>query len=150
MNQYRIWVNWLIILGCILVLFGILMALFNNTAFFAIFNQGIDPVFWGDQTQDPASISFRTWVYGAWGATIAGWGISMLFLVYRALNNGERWAWYALCGGLLVWYLFDTGISAYYRVWFNVVFNTLIAVLFALPLAGIYPHLIAHQATSAE
>jgi hypothetical protein len=126
------------------------MALFNNTAFFAIFNQGIDPVFWGDQMPDQEAVKFRTWVYGAWGATIAGWGTSMLFLVYQALRQRKSWAWYALSGGLLLWYLFDTGISAYYQVWFNVVFNSLIAVLFALPLAGIYPHLIAHPSTSTE
>jgi hypothetical protein len=121
------------------------MALFNNTGFFAIFNQGIDPVFWADQTPDKNAIGFRTWVYGAWGATIAGWGTSMLFVVHRALRRGERWAWYGIAGGLLVWYLVDTGISAYFQVWFNVVFNTLIAVLFALPLAGIRATMTADQ-----
>ena len=138
MERFGIWVAWLKIVGFGLVIFGIIMTFFNATALFGMFNKGIDPVFWGSTISDTRAISFRTWVYGAWGATIAGWGISLLFIVYNAFARQERWAWFAISGGLVVWYLLDTGMSAYFGVGFNVIFNSLIMGLVAIPLVGSY------------
>jgi hypothetical protein len=138
MEHFRLWVAWLKIVGFGLVIFGIIMTFFNATALFGMFNKGIDPVFWGSTISDTRAISFRTWVYGAWGATIAGWGISLLFIVYNAFTRQERWAWFAISGGLVVWYLLDTGMSAYFGVGFNVIFNSLIMGLVAIPLVGSY------------
>lgn len=138
MERFGIWVAWLKIVGFGLVIFGLVMAFFNSTALFEVFNQGIDPVFWGATLSDNRAIAFRTWVYGAWGATIAGWGISLLFLVYHAFSRRERWAWFAISGGLVVWYLLDTGFSAYFGVGFNVIFNSLIMGVVGIPLVASY------------
>ena len=136
MDRFGLWVSWLKAVGFLLIIFGILMALLNSTGFFALFNREIDPVFWGEPLTDERAIGFRTWVYGAWGSTIAGWGISLLFIVYNAFARRERWAWYAISGGLVVWYVLDTGLSAYFGVNFNVAFNSLILVIAAIPLVA--------------
>jgi hypothetical protein len=138
MDRFNLWVLWLKTVGFGLVIFGLIMTFFNSTALFDVFNQGIDPVFWGDSTSSEGAIAFRTWVYGAWGATITGWGISLLFVVYNAYSRKERWSWFAIALGLLGWYLLDTGISAYFHVSFNVIFNSMIMVLVAIPLVASY------------
>jgi hypothetical protein len=138
MERFRVWVAWLKIVGFGLVIFGIIMTFFNSTTLFEMFNQGIDPVFWGSTLSDNRAIAFRTWVYGAGGATIAGWGISLLFLVYNAFSRRERWAWFAISGGLVVWYLLDTGVSAYFGVGFNVIFNSFIMGVVVIPLIASY------------
>lgn len=138
MERFRLWVAWLKIVGFGLVIFSIIMTFLNSTPLFGMFNKGIDPVFWGGTLSDTRAISFRTWVYGAWGATIAGWGISLLFIVYNAFTRQERWAWFAISVGLAVWYLLDTGMSAYFGVGFNVIFNSLIMGLVVIPLVGSY------------
>lgn len=138
MKRFEFWVKWLKLSGYALVLFGIVMTFLNATPVFALFNDGIDPVFWAVGTLDGGSLAFRTWVYAAWGATIAGWGICLLFLVSHAFASKERWAWLAITLGLAIWYLLDTGVSAYFRVYFNVVFNSLIMVIVGIPLAATY------------
>jgi hypothetical protein len=140
MNRFKFWLSWLKVVGFGLIIFGFFMTFFNATSLFALFNQGIDPVFWGEGIATKSAIAFRTWVYGAWGATIAGWGISLIMLVYNALAKRERWSWYAISIGLLVWYLLDTGVSAYFNVSFNVIFNSLILVLTAIPLAATFKY----------
>jgi hypothetical protein len=138
MDRFSFWVRWLKIVGSALVLFGLFMTFFNATSLFTLFNEGIDPVFWRESVPGDGTIAFRTWVYGAWGATIAGWGVSLLFLVHFALAQQERWAWFAIAMGMAVWYVLDTGTSMYFRVNFNVVFNSLILVLVSIPLVVSY------------
>jgi hypothetical protein len=136
--RFSFWIIWMKLAGFGLVLFGLGMTFFNATPVFDLFNQGIDPVFWTGGQLELGSLSFRTWVYGAWGATIAGWGVSLLFLVYNAFAKRERWSWFAISNGLGLWYLLDTGISAYFNVNINVIFNSFILGLLAVPLIGSY------------
>lgn len=138
MGGFNFWLRWLKIVGFLLVLFGIFMGLFNASPFFALFNDNIDPVFWGGDPLVRGTQDFRTWVYGAWGATIAGWGVSLLFLIYNAYEKRARWAWFAIALGLGIWYVLDTGVSIIFRVHFNVVFNSLILLAVVIPLAGTY------------
>lgn len=140
MNRFSFWLTWLKVVGYGLIVFGLLMTFFNGTLVFQPFNQGIDPAFWGSELEDDSVIAFRTWVYGAWGATITGWGITLVIVLHNAFRRGQRWAWYAIAGGLLVWYLLDTGVSAYFRVGFNVIFNTTILALVLVPLLTTYRH----------
>jgi len=140
MRQFDFWVNWLKLSGYALVLFGLGMTFLNATPFFTLFNEGIDPVFWDGGVLNEATLAFRTWVYAAWGATIAGWGVSLLFVLYNAFAKQERWSWFAISLGLSLWYLLDTGMSAYFHVSFNVMFNSLILVVLAIPLIGSYRH----------
>jgi hypothetical protein len=138
MDRFNFWIRWLRLVGVALVLFGIFMTFFNATPLFALLNEGIDPVFWGESALGDGTLAFRTWVYSAWGATIAGWGITLLFLVHFALAKQERWSWFAIVLGLAFWYVLDTGVSVYFKVSFNVIFNSLILALVSIPLVASY------------
>ncbi|MGB9628673.1 MAG: hypothetical protein ACPL6D_08425 [Thermodesulfobacteriota bacterium] len=74
------WKIWLIVLGIAVSVFGVMMALLSGTSLFDFFNRQIDPTFWGTNAVDSATRQFQQWVYGVWGATIAGWGIILLIL----------------------------------------------------------------------
>lgn len=37
--------------------------------------------------------------------------------------------------GIVVWFVLDTGLSLVYRVYFNVLFNTVLLILVMLPIA---------------
>ena len=67
------------------------------------------------------------------GATVAGWGVFMAFIAHYPFRRRERWAWWCLVTGLLVWYLPDTALSLVYAP-FNAAFNSLLLVNFGLPL----------------
>lgn len=134
-TRFDFWQKWLFVVSIVIVLFGTFMAFFNQTPLFSVFNEQIDPVFWEGSRVPEDAARFQGWAYGVWGATVAGWGIFIAFLIHFPFKRREPWAWNSLVTGLGFWYLLDTGISLYYGVVFNAVFNSLLLVAVALPLA---------------
>jgi len=135
MKTFLLWQKWLLIVCIFISVFGVLIAFLSGTPLFSIFNRQIDPAFWGVNAADAVAGRFQQWLYGVWGATIAGWGIVMSCVVHRPFKNKERWAWNALALGILVWFVLDTGLSIIHKVYFNVAFNTTLLVLAGLPMA---------------
>ena len=134
MGEFVFWQRWLFVVSVVIVLFGLALAFLNQTPVFDLaFNNQIDPVFWSSSELIAEMRAFQKWIYGVLGATVAGWGIFMAFVAEHPFKRRERWAWNCLGLGLLIWFLVDTGISLYFKVYFNAMFNT---VLF---LAGLIP-----------
>lgn len=131
-----VWRTWLVCVGIGLTVFGLVMALVSGTPLFEPVNRLIDPAFWEAGPPDPGSANFQAWAYGAWGATLAGWGVVVTFTAREAFRRPERWAWWALALGTGSWFVLDTGISIAHGVGFNVAVNCLVLVLVALPLFG--------------
>ena len=134
MSHFIFWQRWLFVLSVIIILFGMGMALLNNTVLFDLFNNQIDPVFWGGQPLPDPALAFRGWAYGLIGATMAGWGVFIAFVVHFPFARREGWAWVCVALGILVWYITDTVITLSYGVRFNAIFNTVLLALVALPL----------------
>ena len=134
MNNFKFWQRWLLIVGVVVAVFGFFMAVFNGTSIFNIFNDQINPVFWGTEEPSGPSIAFQRWVYGAWGATVSGWGFFLVFIARYPYRNREKSARNYLIYGLAIWFIVDTAISIYYAVYFNAIFNTVLLLLVALPL----------------
>ena len=126
--------RWLTALGLLVTAFGLVMALTSATPLFDVFNRLIDPAFWGTTPNDPGTAAFHAWVYGAWGATLAGWGVTITLLAWEALGRRERWAWWAPAIGVSTWFVLDTTISLLHAVVFNIALNVALFVLAALPL----------------
>ena len=134
MKDFLFWQKWLLVAGVLVTLFGVLMALLSGTPLFDIFNRQIDPVFWGARPSEQSTREFQQWMYSVWGATIVGWGVSVIWIAYYPFRAKERWAWNCLAVGLLVWFLLDTLLSARYGVYFNVAFNIVVFLVLGLPL----------------
>ncbi len=134
MIRFFFWQRWLSIFGIGVIIFGIMMAFLNGTQLFEIFNAQIDPVFWEGNSIVEGTRQFQHWVFGCWGATIAGWGIVLTFIVIGPFKRKEPWSWIALVLGLVVWFVMDTAISMFHKVYFNSALNTVFLVLGGLPL----------------
>ncbi len=133
--SFSFWQRWLLALSVLVSIFGVFLALFNQTPVFNfLFNARIDPVFWGARPVFGEIRLFQAWVYGVLGATTAGWGVFLAYIARYPFKNKERWAWNCMTYGLLGWYLLDTYISYSFHVIFNVLFNTLLIVAAGLPL----------------
>ena len=133
MLKFSFWQRWLFIVGLGIAAFGILMAFLSGTPIFDLFNRQIDPTFWPTGSALESIRPFQQWLYGIWGATIAGWGVFVTFIAHYPFRNKEKWAWNCLALGLLVWFVLDTGLSVIHKVYFNVAFNTALLILAGLP-----------------
>jgi hypothetical protein len=133
-RQFAFWQRWLVAVSAIVVIFGLFMAFFNRTPLFDLFNQGVDPAFWGTGAPPVEAQRFQRWAYGVLGATMAGWGVFFLFLTHQAFRRGERWAWNTILAGVLLWFVVDEFISVTSGVYFNAAFNLVFLVLIGLPL----------------
>ena len=134
MNKFSFWLRWLLVIGMIICVFGIVMAFLSGTALFKPFNSQINPVFWGTKDVDSAVKRYQQWIMGVLGATMASWGIFVLFITHYPFRNKEKWSWNCLIAGLLVWFFIDSSISLYFLVYFNAIFNAILFVLVMLPL----------------
>ena len=71
---------------------------------------------------------------------MAGWGLMLLFVVQYPFRLREKWAWQSIAISLGFWYVLDTGISQYFGVIFNTVFNTLLLLAVIPPLIATKKH----------
>jgi len=131
------WDRWLLLVGWLLVTFGLSLGFFNQTPFFDLaFNRQIDSVFWPDGTLVESIEQFQAWIYGVLGVTVSGWGVFMIFLARHPFRKRQRWARNCVFTGITLWYITDTAISLYFGVIFNAVFNTTLAALVYIPLVA--------------
>ncbi len=132
---FSFWQKWLFVVGLLLAIFGLALAFFNQTPLFdLLFNNQINPAFWPAEDGAEQTVMFQRWIYGVLGATVSGWGIFIAFIAHHPFRRREGWAWNCLALGIIVWYVADTAISLYFKVWFNAAFNTVLLVSALLPL----------------
>jgi len=146
MKSPTFWDRWLLLVGWLLVVFGLLLAFLNQTQLFDLaFNRQINSVFWADKVLEESTAVFQTWIYGVLGCTVAGWGVFMVFLARHPFRNRERWARNCIVAGITLWYITDTSISLFFGVTFNAVFNTVLAGLVYAPLVATRREFSSHN-----
>ncbi len=135
MTRFKLCVTWLKVVSILFSIFGIVIALFNQTHLFQIaFNSQINPTFFGN-TGLPVEVShFQQWAYGLLGATCLMVGILIFFIVHNAFAKKEKWAWYSLLWGLVGWFAIDESVSLYFQVYFNAIFNLVLFAAVLIPL----------------
>ena len=135
MSRFLFWQKWLLALGGVIVVFGLALAVFNQTPVFdVLFNRQVNPTFWTEAEITPQIRAFQQWAYGVLGATMAGWGVFVVFIAHEPFRRRERWAWNCLAFGIGLWFMVDTTLSIAASVIFNAAFNSLLLVLVLLPL----------------
>lgn len=132
------WNRWLVTVALLMAAFGLLMAAFNQTRLFDAFHQEIGRVFWPDQILPSGVAAFQNWVYGAWGATVAGLGIFAAYVARHAFARRQRWARDCILVGLLTWYIPDTAASLLSHLSFNAIFNTIVLFFALLPVIAVW------------
>ena len=140
MNRFSFWQKWLFVVGLVICVFGIIMAFLSGTALFKPLNDQVNPVFWGTKDVDDAIKVYQQWMMGVLGATMASWGIFVLFIAHYPFRKKEKWSWNCVTVGLLVWFFMDNSISLYFKVYFNAIFNTVLFALVILPLVFTRKH----------
>ena len=136
--MFSLWHKLLLVSLAGQVLLGIGLTVAGTSALFAPLNDGIAADIWGGAGAPASSAVYQQFALGVMGAVTAGWGVTALFLAWFGIGRKQRWAWWALAEGLAVWLVLDVGICLWLGVTTNVLFNIGLAVLLAVPLAGLY------------
>ena len=135
MTSNRLWDTWMVAVGWILVVFGLLLAFTNQTRLFdVVFNNQVNTVFWSSPVAPESVVPFQRFIYGVLGMTVAGWGVFFIYVARYPFRRRERWAWTCIFAGITLWFIPDTAISAYFGVYANVALNVTIAILVYVPL----------------
>jgi tetrahydromethanopterin S-methyltransferase subunit D len=136
-GSFDFWQRWLFVVGVFVIIFGVFIALLNGTVLFdTLFNKQIDAVFWDDGgPNDNSTQDFQQWVYGILGATVAGWGVCLVFIAHYPFKRREPWAWRCLVVSMGLWFVLDSVMSLSARNYFNeFAVNVPLLLLVLLPL----------------
>ena len=133
-NAEKFWYNWLKVAAAIVILFGVLMTLLTYTNGIKFMDTQIAKVFQLSPEFMVDIASLQNWMVGVIGATTAGWGITLMYLILIPLKRKEKWAWNAIMISLIVLFTLDTYISTYYGAKFNVILNIAFLMQFVAPL----------------
>lgn len=89
------------------------------------------------QTRYPAQANdYIIFAHGVLGAVMLGWGASMFLIIRGPFRRRESDGWGLLVVPMLVWFTADTGFSIYTGFWQNAILNSVLLLLFAIPLAA--------------
>lgn len=127
----RPWDAWFAVGLGLVVLLGLTLLLAAGPAVAAF-----DTLFFGGPgPATGAGADYVAFVYRVLGAVLLGWSV-LLAAMLRPLRRRERGAWRAVVASLAAWYLTDTVASLLSGFPANAVLNTALAVVLAVPLAG--------------
>ncbi len=88
-GRFDFWRKWLLAVCFIMIAFGLIIALLSWTPLSSVFNGLVDDAFW--QGGEPAGFEqYRLWIYGVLGASMAGWGVTLAYLVLNPFTNGGK------------------------------------------------------------
>ena len=133
MNVSGFWKTWMILWCWGVLLFGVVLALVGVPA-----TDGPGQAVFRIISGNPESHALLSqpgmrFGIGIQGALTIGWAITMMGMIRAAETDGAP-VWRYLTGGLIAWYLIDSGISVMTGLGLNAVSNTLLVILFLIPV----------------
>jgi len=94
----------------VVVIFGVALVVFGKFLGDELFGGlGYGP----DDTQVPeGEAQYVQFTYGVMGALMAGWMVTLGAVVVGPLRHREAWAWWAIAGGVVTWFVPDSLVAA--------------------------------------
>ncbi len=132
-RSFRFWQRWLFWASVATVGLGLMLVFFQTEPMVG-FPELVNQSLWGSDAMPAEVVTYHRFVHAVLGATIASWAVAFAFIAHHPFRARRRWAWTALASSLAVWFPLDTGMSLYFGVWPNALFNVSALVFLGLPL----------------
>lgn len=139
MTSEKFWLGWLKISMILITFAGVVLILINYLGLAAFINKELDKIFFIEKLQNHEAGNWRDWVITISGTVMTGWGLFMLYVVNFPFRKAEKWAWNSIFYPLLIWFLIDTSLSAYYGVGLNILINVVFFLQVTAPLLFFRP-----------
>ena len=130
------WWRWLIAAAIIVLGFGLALVLLAGPMQRAFETLYFAPH--AGSTLDPAAAAYTTFLQAILGSVMIGWAVLLLYVIYVPFRRLETSAWNMIAVSLIVWFVPDTAFSLLSGFWQNAILNTVLLVVFAIPLAATY------------
>ena len=137
MNLFKFCYYWLLVVNWLITFFGLGLIIITHSTLINVINKPVLEAFKLSSNVFEAQ-KIINWLYCVLGATMAGWGAFIWFVLKNAFAKKETWAWFAVLISMGIWFVPDTLISAICNVYFNVVVNSLILIFIVMPLSFVY------------
>lgn len=87
----------------------------------------------------PEAVDYQRMLFAVLGAVLIGWMVLLLAVVRGPFRRGEAWAWPAVVGSVVGWYVVDSVASVALGYPENAVVNTLMLAAGVPPLVATRP-----------
>lgn len=134
------WLRWLYVVIFAIMLLGGSMVLLPGMAreFFSMLFYFAPGQF---QARYPAAANeYIIFAHGVLGVVMLGWGVTMLLILRGPFCRCDSDGWALLAVPMLTWFVADTGFSLFTGFWQNAILNSVLLVLFAIPLAATWKY----------
>lgn len=140
-TSFIFWQNWLFYSSLVIAFAGIIFALFGSSSLFVPYHNVLARALWHQQNIPSEVMPFFGFVCGPAGATIACCYLLLAYIARYPFKRKERWARNSIILAFGAWFIFDSAVSIYYGVYFQVVIlNGLSFFQKALPLIFTWKH----------
>lgn len=127
------WRNWLTVWCGLVVAFGVLLLTTAFAATDGLAMAVIDLM----NGQDPIVVTGPLrFAFALMGAVSLGWGLTLLIAFHAAhlLSTHGHTVWRSISGAILAWYVIDSGLSVATGFALNAVSNTILLILYLVPI----------------
>lgn len=115
-------------------LFGLIFLIAPGSRLLAAYNRQVVAAFHG--TAAPAAaLEQQRWAIAVLGSSILGWSVLLLWVVSVPFGRREPWAWRCVAVSVAAWVMGDSIVSYRAGITLELLWNVVVAVLVALPLA---------------
>jgi hypothetical protein len=139
MTSEKFWLEWLKISLILTIIGGMAMVLIYYLGMTEFINKKLDIIFLNGKQAVMEVGHLRSWMISITGAVMTGWGLTMLYVVNQPFRKREKWAWNSIFYPMLLWFLVDSSVSAYYGVAFNIIINMIFFLQMIAPLLFLRP-----------
>src|SRR5688572_14868108 len=144
-DTFRFWQRWLQCVSAVSALLGLVFLLAPASGLLAGYNRQVVEAFHGEGAPAEA-FAQQHWAIAVVGSSMLGWGILLTWVTSVPFARREPWAWHAVAVSVLAWVAGDSIVSLRAGVSLEVLFNAIVVVLIALPLAMTYRAVVASAA----
>lgn len=134
-KSFSFWWIWLVCVTAIVMLFGMSMiglpGLLRQLFSLLLYGTPLQMASW-----ETGAVAYVTLMHGVLGATMAGWGTALMFLLFGPFRQGKAMGWWGVAISLIAWFIPDTFFSLWAGFWQNAGLNMVFILLYALPLAA--------------
>jgi hypothetical protein len=145
--SFRFWQRWIQGVSVASALFGLLFLIAPDARILDSYNQQVVGAFhgwpipgggWGGEAAPAAALEHQRWAIAVLGSAMLGWAILLTWVATVPFGRRELWAWWCIGVSVTAWAVSDSIVSYRAGIRLEVLWNAIVVLLVALPLAMTY------------